>query len=405
MRIHIGKISPALADKIDELEKRLDRYGKLNGKLSLHKKPYGDFYFAFVDMDIDQKQYGALRTAFNGVMFRQSKLELKIAKPSPLEIFQKKLSEAPKPPVLEHKMNAEQVKRAKSVNPRRINVFPGRYRDDVRENPTFRNEIDGRLRKVRMKKRKMWGVERRPLDRLVDHFEDGEWRDSENRAVEIIAELHDEHARDQRIADDFVKNDPGFLSDSDFEDFKANARELAPADYVDNDIEIVSNDYKSGGAGAGSTSAVPGTIDFGAWDNDDDESVEPHALNDNVTESLRSVFSAPETPFTLFGGTHDDNDDASTEKMEIEEPTSAVSAAASSVPVIEQEPKVGLFFPHKDSPYLRSQSQASKLVAPFDHKQWEEEFYSHRGEWNRELRQRQRDALRKARRMGKKRGE
>lgn len=400
MRIHIGKISPALADKIDELEKRLDRYGKLNGKLSLHKKPYGDFYFAFVDMDIDQKQYGALRTAFNGVIFRQSRLELKVANPNPLEIFQKKLAEESKPPTLEHKMNEEQIKRAKSVNPRRINVFPGRYRDDIRENPTYRNEIDGRLRKIRMKKRKMWGVERRPLDRLVDHFEDGEWRDSENRAVEIIAELHDEHARDQRIADDFAKNDAGFLSDSDFEDFKANAKELAPADYVDDDIEIVSNNYKLDNANTGSSGSAPGTIDFGAWDNEDGEMVEPQESSGNVTESLRSVFSAPEKPFTLFGGV-DDGDDANTEPMEVEEVASAPAAA----PVIESEPKVGLFFPHKSSPYLRSQSQASKLVATFDPKQWEEEFYSHRGEWNRELRQRHRDVLRKARRMGKKRGE
>jgi len=99
----------------------------------------------------------------------------------------------------------------------------------------------------------------------------------------------------------------------------------------------------------------------------------------------------------LFGAAdnedNDGDDEAMPDHVDVVEPSTALAP-----------PTLGLFFTHA-SPYLRSQTQASKLVATFDPKAWETEFFENRGEWNRELRKRRRDAVRSARRMGKRRGE
>lgn len=392
MRIHIGQISDALAANIGDLETRLDRFGTRQSPLSLHRKEFGDHHFGFVDMDLDPKQYAALSKALNGMMFRQSKLQVKEARPSYTEIM-KRLDEQKTPAHL----NPEQKKRLKAGPNREIDVFPGRMRESphVRTEPTFRVKIKGEVRKPKMRKRKLWGIEKRPIDRLVAYFADGEWRDVEGRAVEIVDTLRDEHAQAERIAADFAQS-AAYLSDSDFEDFKENARELDTVE-SDNEIEVVPS-------GAPASTKPVGEVDDES-DVDTQATVGRPMIIDalaagptggNTTENLRSALSA-DAPFTLFGAAdnedNDGDDEAMPDHVDVIEPSTALAP-----------PTLGLFFTHA-SPYLRSQTQASKLVATFDPKAWETEFFENRGEWNRELRKRRRDAVRSARRMGKRRGE
>lgn len=369
MRIHIGRISPSLAEHKEELEQRLDRYGLRTSPLLLRRKEFGSFYFAFVEMDIDKKQYGALCTALNGVQFRQSRLEIKQAEPSYFE----RMKFGQSTPQLKIQ-NADQLKRERSRPRRKIDVLPGRMREAERKNTeqTFRIKIKGELRKPKMRKTKLWGIEKRPLAKLSNHFVDREWRDSEDKTIEVVTSMLDEHAEARKVAENLSQS-AGYLSDSDFEVFKETAQYIGET-LSDEEMEIVSKDSKA---------LSKQTMEVSEGD-------EP--IKSNTTESLRSALIV-EAPFTLFGGP--------TETIEKQE-----------VPIFpqietrtESEPKNGLFFAHSDSPYLRSQSQVSKLVDKFDGKAWETEFFEKRGEWNRDLRNRRHEAARMARRMGKKKGE
>lgn len=382
MRIHIGKISPALASSAKDLERLLDKYGTRESGIALHRKEYGDFYFGFVDMDLDAKQYALLRNKLNNIVFKQSKLEIKEAKPdlrySALEESQ---SELPKP-----ELNPTQLKRNLSYIKRDINEFKGRNLNTtkVREPQTFRVLIKKELRKPRLRKTKLWGIEKRPLAKLTNHFEDGEWRDGEDHAVEVVASMYNEHERDIKLA---KQVDSGvYLSDSDFDEFKEHAVELENV-YNENDddgIQIVSK----------SENSRP-ELNYDEDEDDDAEEMEGVEMQTNSVETLKSAFSVNK-PFRLFGAAD-----------EVEEGGIEAAPALPEIPIPELEPeaKHGLFFLHK-SPYLKSQNQSAKLsAAVFESTAWEKEFFDKRSDYKGEIRKRRRDALRTAKRMGKKRGE
>lgn len=359
MRIHIGRISSTLAANSEDLGRLLDKYGQRLSEISLHKREFGDYHFGFVDMDLDSKQYAHMRSQLNNVTFKQSKLEIREAR---MPDYPVRVATVPVKPHL----NLDQVKRLNSRGSRVINLFRGRHRNatSVREHPTFRVRINNELRKPRLRKTKLWGVEKRPLSKLTSQFVDGEWRDSDGQAIEVVANAQDEHARDLKISE--MVGTAAYLSDSDFDEFKEHAIDLEPIEETD-DIEVVPrNDEEVLGK---------------ASDDDMDVSDEPGT---NSVQILKSAFSV-ETPFTLFGNA-------------VEAPVAA------QVSVAEPEPKLGLFFSHK-SPYLRAQSQASRLAGVFNAEAWEQEFFEKRSEFKADLRKRRRDALRTARRMGKKRGE
>lgn len=85
MRIHIGNISPKLAEDPKNLETRLSKYGPLQLPLQLKCKPLADHYYAFVDVDVDSTQWGQMKKAFNGVVFMGMKLLMQPAKPAFVE--------------------------------------------------------------------------------------------------------------------------------------------------------------------------------------------------------------------------------------------------------------------------------------------------------------------------------
>lgn len=79
-RIHIGNISAKLAEIKDSFLLRLGKFGTVKGPMDLRTKPVGDFYFAFVDMEISDKHFEKLRSSLNGILFMGKKLSINIAK-------------------------------------------------------------------------------------------------------------------------------------------------------------------------------------------------------------------------------------------------------------------------------------------------------------------------------------
>lgn len=80
-RIHIGNISPRLAENGALLEARLAKFGPITKPLLFHTKPVNDFYFAFVEINLSEKLYDKLKTALNGMLFMGRKLTVSLAKP------------------------------------------------------------------------------------------------------------------------------------------------------------------------------------------------------------------------------------------------------------------------------------------------------------------------------------
>lgn len=80
-RIHIGNISPKLAENGALLESRLAKFGPITKSLLYHTKPVNDFYFAFVEIDLSEKQFQKLKLSLNGILFMGRKLLISLAKP------------------------------------------------------------------------------------------------------------------------------------------------------------------------------------------------------------------------------------------------------------------------------------------------------------------------------------
>lgn len=80
-RLHIGNISTRLAETPDSLRDRLARFGALASPLQLHTKPVNDFHFAYVDMDLSDKELDKLKSSFNGTVYMGRKLTVSLARP------------------------------------------------------------------------------------------------------------------------------------------------------------------------------------------------------------------------------------------------------------------------------------------------------------------------------------
>lgn len=88
-RIHIGNISKKLAENTDSFIARLSKFGKVEGSIDLRTKPVNDFYYAFIDMEISDKQFESLKKSLNGVLFMGRKLTISVAKTDYMERWKK----------------------------------------------------------------------------------------------------------------------------------------------------------------------------------------------------------------------------------------------------------------------------------------------------------------------------
>lgn len=88
-RIHIGNISPKLAENGASLQSRLEKFGQVTKPLLFHTKPVNDFYFAFVNIDLSDKSFEKLKGALNGILFMGRKLLISLAKSDFKESWEK----------------------------------------------------------------------------------------------------------------------------------------------------------------------------------------------------------------------------------------------------------------------------------------------------------------------------
>jgi nucleolar protein 8 len=256
---------------------------------------------------------------------------------------------------------------------------------------------------------------------MVFRYENGLWKDSHGEIVESIRQ--GEPAEDAMEQVEIGSGDERQMNISVLEslfskDIKPMPKVSISDDEHDRDegsdineeIELVIDDRE----GSNNIVQFSNTDDAAAprpftdvdWDEDDVEEAghkdaPPGAALVNDTSTLRSLFNPPEesNSFRLFRG-----EDESSDIDEAELPDNEVMApilrpvTVEEVPLVTQRGSVGLFFGHFESPFLYSQTQAAKMDAGvFDRNKWEEQFWTSRGDWNRELRKRRRDVSRQQR--------
>jgi nucleolar protein 8 len=198
VRIHIGGISADLASSIQDLQKRLEKYGKIVKPLELHQKPILDYHFAYITMNLTNLQYSKLKQAWDGVRFKGSKLTVAKAKDDYLKVWEKD-SKRPDSKILERqKRERTAAARLERIAQRDDNPFKlalvqkGRFRKTPRKtdlkNLTLRVYINGRLRIVKCKKTKLWGVDKnRKIKDLTYRFIAGQWRDGNDHVVDRLS--------------------------------------------------------------------------------------------------------------------------------------------------------------------------------------------------------------------------
>lgn len=81
LRLRIGNISTALAEKPDLLSSRIAKFGSIIDNLDLHTKPTHDHYFAFITVEFPDKGLQKLKASLAGAVFMGRKLSVDIAKP------------------------------------------------------------------------------------------------------------------------------------------------------------------------------------------------------------------------------------------------------------------------------------------------------------------------------------
>ena len=81
LRLRIGNISTALAEKPDLLSSRIAKFGSIIDNLDLHTKPTHDHYFAFITVEFPDKGFQKLKASLAGAVFMGRKLSVDIAKP------------------------------------------------------------------------------------------------------------------------------------------------------------------------------------------------------------------------------------------------------------------------------------------------------------------------------------
>lgn len=88
-RIHIGNILPKLKESADALSTRLAKFGKIVSPLEFHTKAVGEYFFAYVDLELNDKDLDKLKVALNGILYMGRKITIGLAKAGFQEAWQK----------------------------------------------------------------------------------------------------------------------------------------------------------------------------------------------------------------------------------------------------------------------------------------------------------------------------
>lgn len=198
LRIHVGGISKELANNVNELEERFGKIGKIVKPFEIHEKPVLDYYFGFITMKLNVMEFRNLKKSWNDVKFKGSRLTIAIAKDDYLKIWDHdfrrqdtKILDRKRRQKVADERNSRLLQ--KNVNPfKLLLVSKGRIRKTPRKtdlkNLTIRVNINGKLKIIKCKKTKLWGMAKNKtiLD-LTNRFIAGEWRDGNDHVIDRLS--------------------------------------------------------------------------------------------------------------------------------------------------------------------------------------------------------------------------
>lgn len=378
-RLHLGNISPDV--DVETLTKRLSKFGEVAEPLEVHHKPALDTWFGYISLNISQQQLAKLKTAYHGVMFKGTKMTINPAKPKYTE-WLKQDQARPNPD-----LSKDQLKRLYSRSPRDINEIPGRVRKDPRKNirkMTFRlTKKNGRKVFVTCSKKKLWGYKKdKAPDQLVWEYANGQWRDGNGDIIETVdvQQLLQQDGEGVSVDDAELDRNMQILNDL-FKDGDDSVRRIEIFDEDDEDNPIPLSERKS---------------------KDQNEEKEPK-------QDLHDLFGAESQPTEGFSLKMQlDEDDINMENAFEDEPkilpATNTTTTATTNDTNDIQPMVpdvikprGLFFPHKESPFLSTQSRLASMPSAdnFDPEAWAEDFWKRRSELSRQFLRRRRDVLRR----------
>lgn len=453
-RVYVGNLLQNGDSCLAELRLRFTKFGQC---LSDEFERYDTFAYINMEFD-DESQFQRLKNSFNNVKFKGNELRVNQAKPSWRVAWQQKHEEDQKESHrLEEetkKRNWEFYKKIENINmswDERRSVIPGRIRKHPRSkaqlrNVTFRVDVGGSLKVYKCYKTKLWGYERnKDAKDLAYKFVNNKWRDGHDHIVDRLdysrskksirsmieqrpssgsvdvaedIEVEEEQEEKEKVSnvlasvlENFEFDKPLQLSDD--EDFTIHSTEklkhqhLANEDAKEKDL----NDVSALPSENPQNSSSHEEKQDEEMDGDDDEEFIPtfttqsgshvtETKNENIsnTETLRSLFNpdleAPSS-FKLIAESDEDIDHQN--DMEVEEVTATPQEVMHTEQPSHKKEEQFLFFPHFDSPFLVGQTKLSKLKNKDIGEtlnNWDETFWENRGNWTKEMKRRQRDALR-----------
>lgn len=184
IRLHIGAISPQLAESIGELEARFAKYGTVVSPIELHHREILNTYYGYLEFKTTPKEYIAMKKAFSKVKFKESVISIQTAKPD-YKLRWTRDQARPDPPP-----SKDALKRRYGKPRREIDVIPGRIRKTPRKKyryMTFRIIIGSTKKIIKCPKKKLWGFLRdRKLDEVSWQYANGQWRDGNGDVIETV---------------------------------------------------------------------------------------------------------------------------------------------------------------------------------------------------------------------------
>ncbi|KAH3661531.1 hypothetical protein OGAPHI_006379 [Ogataea philodendri] len=401
-RIYVGAIAPSLVDNIGDLEKRFEKFGKIEKGFSLHTKEILGYHYGYIMMHIADDQLAKLIRSLNGVNYKGSKLVIQEARPDYRTRWEKdsrRQDTKIKDRQLRDRIAKCRLERIakKDVNPFELSqVIKGRERKDPRKiNPakiTMRTNVKGVLKIVRGRKTKVWGYNKNkhPVD-LVWRYIDGEWRDGNDHTVEKVKtdinmgetelEINDEKERTNKMLESWMDSFD-FEKPMELDDEEVFEQPDVVGGEINGDFEIEKSEPVEEPAEEPQVSEEEDedidTEFLPSFLKKPTEPVEEQTDSKNTTETLRTLLNSTETE----------------QAPVVEEPVPV--AAPPSV-----SRKFALFFSHSDSPFLSAQTQIASLPTVQLGEDYDKWFWENRGEMNRYFRRRRRDVLRQTKKTGR----
>ncbi|GAV28384.1 hypothetical protein PMKS-001855 [Pichia membranifaciens] len=196
-RLHVGGLSKELTENITELEQRFSKVGQIVEPFEIHEKSVLEYNFAYVTMELNDSQLRQLKKLWNDVRYMGSKLSIGIAKDTYLQRWEKD-SRRQDTKILSRERRSRVTERRlariaqRDENPFKLAlVTKGRLRASPRttdlKNLTLRVSINGRLKVIKCKKTKLWGMDKNKAIRdLTSRFIAGEWRDANDHVIDRL---------------------------------------------------------------------------------------------------------------------------------------------------------------------------------------------------------------------------